>query len=181
MHQQPHYCRWMPRRPATTLALPLLLALVLGACGNGSATSTTSGADGSDTAPSSTAAPSGDGSGGAVLEVTRSGGIAGVRDVVRVAADGTAAVSSRDGRRRSCRPAAADLARLRQMDLSALDALPSSAPVPDGFVFRVRSSGGAAVVGEGESNGRRADLLDAAAAVVAACLAGQPAGGGGNL
>jgi hypothetical protein len=183
--QQPHHSPQGPRRPATVL-VAALLGLALSACGNGSTTSTAGGAAGggesTTRAPSATGGPpspapsaSGGTDSGRFLEVMRSGGIAGVRDLVRVAADGTATVVTRDGSSRSCRPAAADVRRLRQLDpaaFAALAALPRATPVNDGFVFSVRTSQGTAVTGEGDTNDRRADLLDAAAAVVSACLPG---------
>jgi hypothetical protein len=198
----PHYCRWVLRRPATTLAVPLVLALALSACG-GSSTSTTA-SSGSATSPGPTSAPAsptspppatggppsppqspgggsggdGGGSGSAFLEVTRSGGIAGVRDVVRVAADGTGKMLNRQGGQRTCRPPAAAVNRLRRMDLAAVAALPSpTGVVNDGFVFSVRSPAGAATVGQGDKNGRRADLLSAAAAVISSCVVGLPGPG----
>jgi hypothetical protein len=115
------------------------------------------------------------GSGSAFLEVTRSGGIAGVRDVVRVAADGTGKMLNRQGGQRTCRPPAAAVERLRKLDLAAIAALPSpTAVVNDGFVFSVRTPAGAAAVGQEDKGGHRADLLSAAAAVISSCVVGLP-------
>jgi hypothetical protein len=191
--EQPHYRRLVTRERLAAAAVPLVLALGLSACGGSSTTTASTGSDagsgassappasgnpsatgGPPVSPSSAASPTGD-----FLEITRSGGIAGVRDIVRVASDGTAKLVTRDGRAKTCRPAADDVRRLRQLDLAAMDALPSGAPVADGFVFSVRTTHGAAAVGDGDKRGRRAEVLDAAATVVATCLAGTPAAGGG--
>jgi len=178
----------MTRRRLAVAAVPLAVGLVLGGCSGDSTTSTSTA--GSDTAsssapqPSATGGPpsppsSGGASGSAFVEIVRTGGIAGVRDVVRVAADGTAKLLTRDGRTRSCRPSADAVAKLRAMDLQTVAAQASaSTTVNDGFTFTVRTPQGSASAGDGNADGRRAELLSAAAAVVSACLAGVPATGG---
>ena len=107
--------------------------------------------------------------------VVRTGGIAGVRDIVRIAADGTARLTTKtayDARLRS---------RLRHLstgwraiDLAALKAIPStSSQMADGFVYSVNADGASASASEGDDDSRRAELVDAAAAVIGSCLATQ--------
>jgi hypothetical protein len=107
------------------------------------------------------------------MVVVRTGGIAGVVDMVRIAADGSARITSKTGRNRSCQPPAESLDRLRAIDLAGVRAIASTPPqMADGFTYSVTSGGARATASEGDDSGRRAELVDAAAAVVAACLAG---------
>lgn len=112
--------------------------------------------------------PTGDPQPSALL-VTRTGGIAGVHDEVKVAVDGTAEVTSDNGETRPCTPNTAAVERLRAFDLAAVGSGPPS-QVADGFTYSVRSGSGTATAGDGESEGIRADFVRAAAEVVETCL-----------
>lgn len=163
----------MTRTPITLAAL-LLLTVSLSACGGESVTTAGTGS------PSSSAAESAgsSGSAGSALVVTRTGGIAGFMDVVQVAADGSARITRKGGESRGCTPSAKAVDRLRAVDLDAVAATPSKASqMNDGFDYSVSSGSGRATAREGDDDSRRAELLDAAAAVVASCLAGQSGSG----
>lgn len=118
-----------------------------------------------------TGGPSAPGSGSPAVPmvVERSGGFAGFHDVVEIAADGSAQVTSRDAPTRPCTPDPAGVAALRAMDLAAVVAAPAGPPVADGFGYAVRIGGASASAGEG-STGVRARFVAAAAAVIASCL-----------
>jgi hypothetical protein len=106
--------------------------------------------------------------------VVRTGGIAGVRDIVRIAADGTARLTTRARTTRACAPSQASLDRLAAIDLVALKAIPStSSQMADGFVYSVSADGASASASEGDADSHRAELVDAAAAVIGSCLATQ--------
>lgn len=105
----------------------------------------------------------------AAMTITRTGGIAGVNDVVEIAADGTARVTRRDGTSGTCTPDAAALARLRAIDISAIGSPPPKVPIADGFNYEIESAAGTISVSDGDE-GERAELLAAASLVVATCL-----------
>ena len=105
------------------------------------------------------------------MVVERSGGIAGFHDVVEIAADGTARVTTRNGGTRACTVDPAVVDALRSMDLAAVGSGPPKMPIPDGFTFVVRTAGVTASAGTGDT-GVRAAFAAAAAAVIASCLAG---------
>jgi len=102
------------------------------------------------------------------MVVTRSGGIAGFHDVVEIAADGTARVTTRNGEARGCTPSAAALDQLRAIDLAAVGTAPSK--IADGFTYEARAAGTVAQAGDGDNAGIRAAFVRAAAAVVGSCL-----------
>ena len=137
----------------------LVTAISLAAC-SGSST-------GSD-APSDAAQPS-------AMVVTRTGGFAGVNDVVEIASDGTAMVASKAGETRSCTPSPAAVERLRAIDLASVGSATSKSPIADGFVYSVTSARGAATAGEGDNTGIRAEFVLTAAEVVTSCLENQSA------
>jgi hypothetical protein len=148
----------------TAAALLAAVALTLAGCGGESATTADAGSP-SASAPSSSAHATG------ALVVVRTGGIAGVQDTVQIAADGTAHITSRNGKQRDCTPPAATLDRLRAIDIAAVAATPNEAPqMADGFNYSVQSGTTTAQGSEGDDDGRRAELVRAAAAVVASCL-----------
>jgi hypothetical protein len=156
-------------QPRRSLATAALLAAVLGlsACGGESATSGDAGTSSSSPSASGTASTA------SALVVVRTGGIAGVRDTVRLAADGTGRITSKSGQQRDCSPPVKDIDRLRAIDLAAVAATPTKAPqLADGFNYSVKSGSTTAQASEGDDDGRRAELVDAAAAVVASCQAG---------
>lgn len=122
--------------------------------------------------PTGSDAPSDDAPASAMV-VTRTGGFAGVHDVVQIAADGTAQITSRSGETRSCTPSPTALDRLRAIDLAAVGSATSKSPIRDGFTYSVQSASASASADEGDNEGLRAEFVDAAAAVVASCLASQ--------
>ena len=122
--------------------------------------------------PSTTTPPAGSGDDSAsAMVVERSGGIAGFHDVVEIAADGTAKVTTRNGGTRTCTVDPAVIAALRAIDLAAVGSGPPKVPIADGFTYVVRTSTGSASAGDGDA-GIRAEFAAAAAAVIASCLAG---------
>ena len=123
--------------------------------------------DGPSDAATSDAAPS------SAMVVTRTGGFAGVNDVVEIAADGTATVAIGTGGTLTCTPNPAAVERLRAIDLAAVGTAPPKSPIADGFVYSVTAASGAATAGEGDNTGLRAELVLAAAEVVTSCLATQ--------
>jgi hypothetical protein len=150
--------------------LVAVAALGVAGCGDGSSVT---GGGAASASSAATAAPSSNAPSGAIV-VTRTGGIAGVVDLVRIAADGTASITSRTGGAHACQPAAQAIDRLRAIDLAALQATPTrSSRLADGFNYSVKAASGSASATEGDDNSRRAELVDAAAAVVASCLAGR--------
>jgi hypothetical protein len=157
----------MPTRCSGRAAAFLVIAaLSLAGCGGSSTTTSTS-----TSAPSGTGTPGGHAKTGALV-VVRTGGIAGVVDMVSIAADGTASVTDKTRKTRACTPSAPALDRLRAIDLSAVGATPSKAPqMADGFNYSVTSGKASATASEGDHDSRRAELVDAAAGVVATCLA----------
>ena len=150
-------------RRATMLGLITLLLLGAAACGGG----TSSGRP----KPPGTDEPGHPGR--ATLVVVRGGGLAGFRDTVRVPPDGRAIVTRRTGSARTCKPDPAAVERLIRLDLAAVGPAPRpSTPVADAFSYTVTVGHESATAAEGE-HGRRAEMVDAAAAVVASCLATQ--------
>jgi hypothetical protein len=150
----------------------LVGALALAGCGGSTATET-SGGSSTTPSPTSTVTPDEDAPTSATV-VVRTGGIAGVRDIVRIAADGTARLTTKTGTTRACSPSAASLHRLAAIDLAALQAIPSKpSQMADGFNYSVNAGDARASASEGDDNGRRAEFVDAAAAVIASCLATQ--------
>lgn len=160
----------MGRTPITMTCSILVAAISLAGCGGsvgeGSGLPTTA------ASPSGSDAPSDDAPAAAMV-VTRSGGIAGFHDVVQIAADGTAQVTSKTGETRTCTPSPTDLDRLRAIDLAAVGSGPSKSQIADGFTYSVSSATGSASAGDGDNEGPRAEFVAAAAAVVASCLASQ--------
>jgi hypothetical protein len=156
-------------RPRLLAGLLVVAALTIAGCGGSSVSvstgdSPTSPSSGSDS-PTDTPATS-------ALVVLRTGGIAGVLDMVRIAADGSASITSKTGKSGACTPSGKAVDRLRAIDLAAVQASPTKPTgMADGFNYSVKSGSGSAAVSEGDDDGRRAELVDAAAAVVAACLA----------
>jgi hypothetical protein len=147
--------------PTPSAGLLLTVALVVGIAGCG-ASSTAGGS------PS----PSREGTSSvATTTIVRTGGIAGVRDTVTIGVDGTGHVTTKAGRKRPCTPSAAALRRLHGIDLAAVAATSPSAPRPDAYAYDVRIGERSASAAEGDDDGRRAELVDAAAAIVSACLA----------
>jgi hypothetical protein len=149
----------------TLRAVVLFAAITLAGCG-GSAVSE------SPTTPTRTDAPSGAATSDApsAITITRTGGIAGVRDVVQLAADGSVSVTQKGGASGSCTPAAEAVDRLRAIDLSALGSAPPKTPIADGFGYEIVAATGTASVGDGDT-GAHGELLAAASAVVSSCLA----------
>jgi hypothetical protein len=145
----------------------LLAVAALAGCGgalgtprpDGSAASSPDGPPGGSAAPEST------------ITVTRSGGIAGLNDVVEIAADGSAQLTRRDGAVAACTPSPEAIARLRAIDLGAMGSLPPKRPIPDAFSYTVAAAGGAVSVQEGDVGAGRAELLAAASEIVSSCLA----------
>ena len=134
----------------------LVAAISLAGCGGSDVTQSSS-------LPSTDAVPS-------AMVVTRTGGFAGVNDVVEIAADGTAQVTSKTGETRACMPSPTAVERLRAIDLALVGSGTSKSPIADGFVYSVRTAGGDATAGEGDNVGIRAEFVLAAAAVVSSCL-----------
>lgn len=144
-------------RPAIAVTGFIVVAIIsFASCGGSNVTDSP--------APTSTTA-----SQGGALVVTRTGGIAGVNDVVQVAADGTAQVTSKTGETSSCTPSPTALEQLRAIDFAAVGTAPSKPQIPDGFTYEVRSASSSASGGDGDE-GIRAELVAAAAAVIASCL-----------
>jgi hypothetical protein len=152
----------------------MLLAVAITACaGCGGSTAGAGPAESSTTpSPAGSHTPD-DHAGTQAMVVARTGGFAGVRDLLRVAADGTARITVKTGQTRACTPSTASLARLRAIDLTALNATPTKmSQMADGFNYSVKTSDASAAGSEGD-DGRRAEFVGAAAAVIASCLATQ--------
>jgi hypothetical protein len=158
-------------RRCTVAGVIISAVLTLAGCGGSTAGA---GPAGSPTSPSPTGSrTSDDPPGTQAMVVVRTGGFAGVRDMMRVAADGTARITVKTGDTNACTPSAASLDRLRAIDLTAINATPTKlSKMADGFNYSVKTSDGSAAASEGD-DGRRAELVDAAAAVIASCLATQ--------
>lgn len=143
------------RRAALPHAPVTALVLLLAACGTG----TTGPTRGTSTGTAAT-----------VVVVTRTGGLAGVKDTLRLEGSGSVTLTARDGSRKRCQVDGGIARRLRAVDLGSLGPPPGGGRrVADGYVYRVRAGGREAVVSDGETGGRRAELVDAAAAMFAAC------------
>ncbi|MFE7384833.1 hypothetical protein ACFU9F_31240 [Streptomyces zhihengii] len=121
-------------------------ALAAGGCGTagrggGPAGDPSPGATASSTAPPASApAPA-----ATLVELSVTGGFAGVRDVVVVREDGTYLSHRKQGKVTSGRMEAAELDRLRDaLDAARFTALPAevtSAPIADGFTYRITHRG----------------------------------------
>jgi hypothetical protein len=146
-------------KQTTITASILVVTISLAGCGGSEVTE-------SSPPPSATAA---------AIVVTRTGGFAGVNDVVEIAADGTAQITSKTGESRSCTPSSTAVERLRAIDLASVGSATSKSQIPDGFMYSVRSASGAATAGDGDNAGNRAEFVLAAAAVVTSCLENQSA------
>jgi hypothetical protein len=157
-------------RSCTVAGLIVVAALTIAGCGG---SSVSVGTDDSPSASSpGTASPSENPTTSALV-VTRTGGIAGVTDMVRIAADGSASITSKTSKSRACTPSSTALDRLRAIDLAAVQATTAKPGMADGFNYSVKSGSASAEASEGDDDSRRAELIDAAAAVIASCLAGQ--------
>ncbi|MFC9269054.1 hypothetical protein ACFTXJ_14940 [Streptomyces zhihengii] len=117
-------------------------ALAAGGCGtaersSGPAGGPSSGATASSTAPPNPAAT--------LVELSVTGGFAGVRDVVVVREDGTYASYRKQGKGDSGRMEGAELDRLKDaLDAARFTALPAevtSSPIADGFTYRITHRG----------------------------------------
>jgi hypothetical protein len=158
-------------RHCTVAGVIIAAVLTLAGCGGSTAGA---GSAGSSTKPSPTGShPSDDPAGTEAMVVVRTGGFAGVRDLMRVAADGTARITVKTGDTRDCTPSASSLDRLRAIDLAALKAPPTKlSQMADGFNYSVTTGNGSAAGSEGD-DGSRGEFVGAAAAVIASCLATQ--------
>jgi hypothetical protein len=160
-------------RQGAVAAFVMVAAMGLSACGGSTVVEAPAKSSTAPPSPTSSATPDEDAPRSATL-VVRSGGIAGVRDMVRIAADGTARLTTKTGTTRACSPSAASLDRLAAIDLAALKTIPSKpSQMADGFNYSVNAEGGSASASEGDDDSRRAEFVDAAAAVVGSCLATQ--------
>lgn len=137
-------------------ALVLVAAISLASCGGAAVSESPAQPDASDAAASE-------------LTITRTGGIAGVHDVVQIEPDGSASVSQRTGVISACTPSQAAIDRVRAIDLATLGPAPSKTPIMDGFGYEIVGASGTAAVGDGDT-GQHGELLAAAAEVVASCL-----------
>lgn len=125
--------------------------------------------------PSTPASPAGGGTPSSeppsgALVLARTGGFAGVDDVVTIAENGTAQITDRFGATSACTPDPAAVDRLRAIDLAAVGSAPSKPPIADGFGYTVTTAAGSASAGDGDDEGIRAEFVSAAAAVVNSCL-----------
>lgn len=107
------------------------------------------------------------------MVVSRTGGIAGFNDTIRIAADGTARVTSKTGEAHGCQPDPAALDRLRAIDLVAVGSGPPKQPIADGFTYSVTSADGSASAGDGDTEGIRAEFVATVSDVVTSCLTNQ--------
>lgn len=157
--------RTAPRcaRTAALALCALAMAAAVAACGSSSEDAVSAG-PATASVPASASAP-----GAGTMLIVRSGGIAGVRDTVRVAADGRTRLIDRSEAIRMCRPDAQAVQQLQALDLGTVPASGSREAIADGFTYRVRSGGQQVVVAEGEQDPVRAELLAAAAAILASC------------
>ena len=154
--------------PGRSRAIALVATVLLASCG-GSAVTGGSIPPSGTTAPGDSAGPS-DGPASAIT-ITRSGGIAGVHDVVEIAPDGSAAVTRKTGQgAATCTPTPEAIDRLREFDLATLGSPPSKVPIADGFNYEVVTGAGRASVGDGDE-GVHGELLRVANEVVSSCLA----------
>lgn len=158
-------------RTAISTSVLLVLAAALAGCGGSTLTEGSALPSGA-ASPAATTARSDAPEDGALV-VTRTGGLAGVHDEVRIASDGTAEVTSRTGVTSTCTPEPAAVDRLRGIDLAAVGSAASKPPIADGFSYTVTSAGVTASAGDGDDEGIRAELVAAAGAVVTSCLATQ--------
>ena len=138
-------------------ALVLIAAISLASCGGAAVTE-------GPTFPTSSDEPA-----ASELTITRTGGFAGVHDVVQIEPDGSASVSQKTGVISACTPTPEAVDRVRAIDLSALGTAPPKTPIMDGFGYEIVGASGTASVGDGDT-GSHGDLLAAAAEVVSSCL-----------
>ena len=142
-------------------ALVLVAAISLAGCGGANVTQ-------SPTPPAGTVAPDSSPTTDApasAITITRSGGIAGVNDVVEIAADGSTQVTRKTGIVSACTPTAEAISRLRAIDIAAIGTAMPKNPIVDGFTYEIVTAAGGASVGDGDG-GPRGELLSAAAEVV---------------
>ena len=153
--------------PGRSRALALVATILLASSGGPAVT-------GSPTPPSGTTAPDGSvmPSGGPAtrITITRSGGIAGVHDVVEIAPDRSVTVTRKAGQPATCTPTPEAIDRLFSFDLATLGAPPSKVPIADGFNYEVVTGAGSASVGDGDE-GVHGELLRVANEIVTSCLA----------
>jgi hypothetical protein len=143
------------------IGLVLVTAIALASCGGSTMPNTPS-----PGTPSAVPGPSN--ATATAITITRTGGIAGVNDVLEIAADGTGRMTRGGGQVISCSPMPAVLARLRAIDLGAVGTGMPKTPIADGFNYTVTSPLGTASAGDGD-DGIRAELVSAAASVLASC------------
>lgn len=112
------------------------------------------------------------------LEIRRTGGIAGFDDRLVIAADGTAQLSTKDGRRTRCRLGSDLQARVDGVDWAALRSAPPPRGRSDVMTYVVRTARHRAVLDADLPGPAQHDAVDIAAALFAAVLAAQggPAG-----
>ena len=128
----------------TRLAVLLASTVLLTACGSaasGGVPGPATGADPTASEPSATAA-------GFPVVIERRGGIAGFRDRVSVAADGTASVETKRGAQPGCRLEPATVSALTAA-VAAIAAAPGTSPssgVPDAMLVTVRRGSAEPVV-----------------------------------
>ncbi len=106
----------------------------------------------------------------ASMRLTRTGGIAGVNDVLEIDDDGSARLTRSTGQVITCSPMPETVARLRATDLKAVGTARSKAPMADGFSYTLVTALGTATAGDGEQ-GIRAEFVSTAAEVMASCQA----------
>jgi hypothetical protein len=146
-------------------AVLVVAAISVASCGgsNVSQSPTPTGASTASDGSDSSTAP-------AAIVITRTGGIAGVRDVVEISADGSAQVTQKNGVTVPCTPNAGAIDRVRAIDLPPIGTAPPKAPIADGFTYEMVTPAGSASVSDG-AEGPHRELLQAAAEVVSSCIA----------
>jgi hypothetical protein len=150
------------RKATTTLSALLAAAIACAGCGGSTVTE-------GPALPSSS--PAASDVAVSDLVITRTGGFAGVHETLHIAPDGTVQFTDGAGRTFGCTPDQAAVDRVRAIDLAAVGSGPSKNPIADGFNYVVTWAGRTASASDGENVGLRAELLAAAAAVLASCLA----------
>jgi hypothetical protein len=145
-------------------ALAVVAGLALAGCGGAAVTESPSTPSNAPGSPGSSDVPA------ESITITRTGGIAGMHDVVVIAPDNSPQLTQRDGVVRTCTPSQAAIDQIRATNLAALGPPPSKIPIMDGFGYEVVTSSGRASVGDGDS-GAHGELLSAASEVVSSCLA----------
>lgn len=146
--------------PTRTRCLILLVALVCFGCGNPKLAERSTTDDARSTAARpATAQP---------LQLRRTGGIAGFDDSLTVAPDGTAALTTRAGLRRSCQLPPELLARARAVAWAALPGTAEPAGRSDVMRFVVEVGGHVTVLDADAPSPAQAVAVDTAAALFAA-------------